>query len=872
MARTRFHLALVASVALALVAGVHRAASAMPAEVTAAVIAQIHAPQELEHQHPSRPGGPVAVEEPTTPSTARAHPELVTVGISNFYDEFAHISEDGVASGLAVEVLKQAAARSGLQLRFVYVPIEVAWDQLADGTVDVLAFQSVAEVRFDDTIYGPPYVVTHGQIYSRPETPRINDPNELSDHRVMVDGNLAKPWLSSHGVSKVLCTRDVLLAIQLLQAGEADYYATTRLAYRTAVKRAGLELNLAEHTIEGPTFSRAFASAFASERQELHGKLLRGIAQVMATPEYPGLYSKYAGEIEPSPVEPGVRRSVVLWGLLAAVVIIAAATTLVVSLRSLVCRQRRALAQSQSRYRQLFEASEDAILVISPSDGRVLDANPAATRIYGWSLDELRAMDIMQITTNREHAEECLREVVSKGFARGYACQHLTKHRGIIQIEASVVLVEAFGQPAFAIYLRDATERLAAAARERAMEARLARTQRLEGLALLAGGVAHDFNNLLMSISGNAELVRLRSKGDPRLEKPTTDIVRAARMATELTQQMLDTAGSTSVKTEPTDLSVVATEIVAALGPRLGTTTRATLELDPALPTLDLDGPRLRRVLMNVLTNAADATTTSGSITIRTGQRHLDQSQLAGAAAGSTLPPGEYLVIEVEDTGEGMSEDVLARIFDPFFTTKPHGRGLGLSVVLGTVRRMGGAVLVRSAAGVGSCFTLAFPADQGRPRVDMKLELHPAEPGPAGGDLPIPAGSRGRALVVDDSIAVMSVTGALLSDLGWEVTTASTVEAARAEVARGGLKLIIADVLMPDGGGTAVLAESRERQPHAAVVFMSGHAPEGSLGALVPDAFLQKPFGLRELETAVAEALTIAHAREQGAVSTVDAA
>ncbi len=821
---------------------------------------------------------PVTLANPEVPSHARTTESsqnpaqqlerfgpgtAVIVGVSNYYIEFASIS-DGEARGLAVEVLRRAAARAGLQIRFVYIPNETAWDRLEDGTVDVLAFQSISEPFFDDVFYGPPYVVTQGRIYARPGTPSANSARELRDKRVVLYGPLARPWLSAEGIEHAKRTNDIWRAVQLIESGEADYFPTTRLALRTSMRRAGKVVELEEHEIQGPNFYRAFTSAFRPEQQELHGMLLKGIAEVMAAPDYPQLYQSYVGELEPRLPEAGVERELVLWGVAGASTIILASLALVYSLRKRVSLQQHALANSQSNYRQLFEASEDAILVIAKSDGRVLDANPAATRIYGWSLDELRSMVITEITTDPGHAAECLGEVISKGFARGYTCQHLTKHRGLIQIEATVALVEAFGQTAFAIYLRDTTERFEAAARERAMEARLAQTQRLEGLALLAGGVAHDFNNLLMAISGNAELVRIRSNGDARFEQPTSDIVRAARLATELTQQMLDTAGSSPVKSEPTSLTTVATELVAALGPRLGTRTPATLELDHALPLLNLDAPRLRRILMNVLTNAADATRAEGSITIRTGRRRLDRAQLASAAAGSTLPEGDFLVIEVEDTGEGMPEEVLARIFDPFFTTKPQGRGLGLSVMLGNVRRMGGAVLVRSKVGVGSCFTLAFPVAATLAGTEAR-QAPGQEPGvtmPPGVDIklakPRAAGEHGRALVVDDSAAVMGVTAALLTDLGWEVTTAATVERAAAELAHGEFRLVVADVVMPGGGGAAVLTASREHQPRAAAILMSGHAPEGSLGTAEPDAFLQKPFGVRELEVAVRDAMDLA--------------
>ncbi len=803
----------------------------------------------------------------------------VIVGVSNYYTEFANI-HDGEATGLAVEVLRRAADRMGIELRFVYVSTDEAWDRLADGTVDVLAFQSVAEWMFDEAIYGPPYVVTRGRLYTRPGTPDVESARDLRGKRVVIDGPLARPWLSSGGVTVTERTNDVARAIDLLVSGEVDYYPTTRLAIQTSLRRANRAVNLQEQPLPGSVFYRAFASAVRPERRELHGLLVKGTSEVMASVEYPALYNKYVGDLEPLQPDDKFDRGSVLWGMAAAALVMLAGIGVMLSLRSSLRRQQRALASSQSSYRQLFEASEDAILVLSKSNGRVLDANPAATRIYGWSSEELRGMTITQITTNPEHAAECLAEVLTKGLSRGYTCQHMTKDRGLIQIEATVALVDVFGESAFAVYLRDSTERLKAAAREREMEARLAQTQRLEGLALLAGGVAHDFNNLLMAISGNAELVRIRSNGDPRFEQPTSDIVRAARMATELTQQMLDTAGSSPVKSEPTSLTTVATELVAALGPRLGTRIPATLELDQALPLLNLDAPRLRRILMNVLTNAADATRAEGSITIRTGRRRLDRAQLASAAAGSTLPEGDFLVIEVEDTGEGMPEEVLARIFDPFFTTKPQGRGLGLSVMLGNVRRMGGAVLVRSKVGVGSCFTLAFPVAatlagteaRQAPGHEPGVTTHP------GVDIklarPRAAGELGRALVVDDSAAVMGVTAALLTDLGWEVTTAATVESAAAELALGEFRLVVADVVMPGGGGAAVLAASREHQPRAAAILMSGHAPEGSLGTDNPDAFLQKPFGVRELEAAVRDAMDLASGKKsaRGSVEPIPAA
>ena len=241
--------------------------------------------------------------------------------------------------------------------------------------------------------------------------------------------------------------------------------------------------------------------------------------------------------------------------------------------------------------------------------------------------------------------------------------------------------------------------------------------QKLESLSVLAGGIAHDFNNLLVGILGNTELARFDLEPGHAVMESLDHIEIAARRAAELTRQMLDYTGKSQIDMRELDLSVVIGEIASDIGAVIPRAAVLRLELEPDLPQVHADAAQITQVVMSLVTNAADALPDGvGTITVRTERARIgpraSKAELAREAheAHGALTEGEYVVIEVADTGHGMSAETRRRIFEPFFTTRFLGRGLSLAAVQGILRGHRGTIEVESVEGRGSHLRVYFPA------------------------------------------------------------------------------------------------------------------------------------------------------------------
>ncbi len=247
--------------------------------------------------------------------------------------------------------------------------------------------------------------------------------------------------------------------------------------------------------------------------------------------------------------------------------------------------------------------------------------------------------------------------------------------------------------------------------REDALAERARQAQRLESLGAMAGGVAHDFNNLLTTIIGNTALIRLDAAAGSEIATAAQSIERAAERAAAISRQMLDYAGCGKFRPEPLDLA----QLVESLQPLLQASlpARLRLRLETAAgqpPTVVADRSQIQQVLVNLVTNAAEATPNDGTVTIRTATVTADEALLAAGANSAALAPGRYAVLEVEDTGSGMDESTRQRLFDPFFSTRAVGRGMGLAVVLGIVRGHHGTLRVHTVPGQGTRLQVLLPA------------------------------------------------------------------------------------------------------------------------------------------------------------------
>ena len=413
-----------------------------------------------------------------------------------------------------------------------------------------------------------------------------------------------------------------------------------------------------------------------------------------------------------------------------------------------------------------------------------------------------------------------------------WVCERTAAHRDGATVTGFVGTVE------------DISAEKAAAADRLRLEVQMQHAQKLESLGVLAGGIAHDFNNLLVGILGNVSVARQDvPEGTPH-EELLADIETAARRAADLTTQLLAYAGKGRFNVLPFDISAAVRETSSLLHSAISKRATLTLHLDDTLPLVAADGTQVRQVIMNLLTNASDALGDhTGDIELRTGTMHADDRYLAGCLAADGVTPGEFVYVEVADTGIGMNRETLARIFDPFFTTKFTGRGLGLAATLGIVRGHRGALHVETALGMGTTFRVLLP-----PADAQGTRRRPTTP--------LAQTTRlGTILVVDDEESVRSVARRMLERSGYRVITATDGdEGLRTFLAEeADIVAIVSDVTMPRMTGIELLAELRRQGKRVPVVLASGYSAESldTAAGDEPPIFVQKPFVTEALLAAI---------------------
>lgn len=386
-----------------------------------------------------------------------------------------------------------------------------------------------------------------------------------------------------------------------------------------------------------------------------------------------------------------------------------------------------------------------------------------------------------------------------------------------------------------------------ARARSLSTEAQLRQAQKMEAIGNLTGGLAHDFNNLLAIVIGNLDILVERKRDDPDVTELGGEALDAALRGADLTQRLLAFARRQPLQPQEVDVNTLVSELMKLLERTIGQNIEISLDLDPALWRTVVDPAQLDAALANLATNARDAMPNGGGLIVVTGNRLLDADY---AAQHADLKPGEYVMIEVSDTGTGMAANIAQQIFDPFFTTKTEGRGtgLGLSMVYGFVKQSGGHVNVYSEPGIGTTFRLYFPRAIGMSGVDRPNAVAQTAPG------------RGETiLVVEDNAALRRVVSRQLRELGYRVLDAESATAATAVLEKESVDLLFTDVVMAGGASGIELArEALGGWPGLKVLITSGF-PEtklnGNGNGPIPAKLLSKPYRKDDLARTIREAL-----------------
>jgi signal transduction histidine kinase/ActR/RegA family two-component response regulator len=740
--------------------------------------------------------------------------------------------------GYMPELSRAIARELGRDVEFVGIELSDPFAALATHRIDIVGLVSITDHLPAAAAGSTPVFIARGAAYTLESHPSLRSSDDLAGQQlVAAAAGVGDLWCSRRGL-KCDAMETLQACFEAVLAGRADFVITTQNNGRFEIDRFGYQ-GLVEIPLDDDEIARPFAYAVRAEDRELLADLNFAIASLDDSGRLDAIYDERMERWQPRTRPASMSRRVIVWLLAGAAGLFVFAGVGQVVLRRELARRTRALRESETKHRAIFESSHDGILLVEPGSLTVVEANARAGALLGLSRALLVGRPL---------------EGIDSQVLTGTAVHVLRAREGAEWIEVSSSRVVLDGREVLLVLARDVGERVRAEEERSKLETQLFHTQKLEGLGLLAGGIAHDFNNLLVGVTGNIDLA-LYSLDDPQQVRQRLEgALRATQRAADLTHQLLAYSGRAKLSEELVDLGTVVDEMVRLLGTSLTDRAKVTLDLAHELPRVFGDGTLIRQVTMNLLTNARDALGSSGGrIAVRTGVVHCDEAYLRGEHVAAEIAPGEYVFLEVEDDGCGMDAATLQRIFDPFFSTKFTGRGLGLSVVLKTVQRHLGAVKVRSSKGKGTSFRLLLPPV---PRAVEAQRFRSIE---------APAALAGRVLIVDDEPLVREVAQRMLESRGWLAIGVESADAALVELAREpSIDAVLLDVTMPGRNGFEVLRELRIARPELPVVMMSGFSTEVvEESGEEPDGFVSKPFTAAVLLEALAAAT--ARRRELGA-------
>jgi PAS domain S-box-containing protein len=508
-------------------------------------------------------------------------------------------------------------------------------------------------------------------------------------------------------------------------------------------------------------------------------------------------------------------------------------------------RAQQALRASEERYREIFEGSLDTLFISTP-EGHLLDINPAGLRLLGYdSKDELLQVDIEELYVDPDVRQSGLDRLAKEEFLRDFELRLRRKDGSQVAVLETTTAVKGESGELFALrgMLRDVTD-------QRALEEQLLRSQRMEAVGRLAGGVAHDFNNLLTVINGRSDLLRSQLDPGSPLVAEVDEIKAAGERAAALTRQLLVLSRRRTSSPQAINLNGLVKSMENLLRRSIGERIELVAHFDPDLANIKADPGQIEQVILNLALNARDAMPRGGRLVIDT----TNVSVTPGSAlALYGLAPGPYVFLRFEDTGTGIDPGIRGQIFEPFFSTKDpaEGTGLGLATVYGIVQQSNGHVRVESEPGRGACFEVYFPAVSDPVESTRKQVAVPSSP----------SGSE-TVLLVEDEAAVRGLLRRFMDGKGYRVLEAADGEEALSVVENeaGRIDLLLTDLVMPGMGGFELAHRLEAKLPDVKILFMSGYS-EGAEAffnsGLVSDAknFLQKPFSTDLLAQRLREVL-----------------
>lgn len=506
-------------------------------------------------------------------------------------------------------------------------------------------------------------------------------------------------------------------------------------------------------------------------------------------------------------------------------------------------KQETELKEKEERYRQLFENSVNAVIIIDHESGLIEDVNSTALKLFNLSREDSRNLKLSDIVVkeNDDDAGELINfESLQEQSSFNYHFKWFKrKDDSVFPGDLYLSRFYTDGKLKVIVAVRDNSER-------KQLEDQLHQAHKMEAIGTLAGGIAHDFNNILGAIIGYTELSMGEAEKNSFLHRNLNEVLVASMRAKDLVQHILTFARQNRTEMRPLQLKLIVKEALKLLRATLPSSIRIIQNIHSAA-TVNADPTQMHQIVMNLCTNASQAMREKGDrIEIALVEASLSRQR---AKMIGLNPRKEYVCLSVKDNGSGMPAGILEKIFDPYFTTKEKGQGtgMGLAVVQGIVKNCGGAIDVQSQPGAGSCFEVYLPVIERSMLVNATAV-----------EKPPPRGTE-RILLVDDEPAVSDMASKMLIKLGYKVTVrTSSIEALELFKSRSAdFDLVISDMTMPNITGDRLAEEMVKIKPEIPIIICTGYSEKiNSRECDMPGVklFAYKPLTFRDLAVAVRHA------------------
>lgn len=512
------------------------------------------------------------------------------------------------------------------------------------------------------------------------------------------------------------------------------------------------------------------------------------------------------------------------------------------------------LREHEKNYREIFNATSDAIFIHNAENGKILDVNQSMLNMFGYSYGDVFQQTMKDLSvgipphTNQE-AVALVRKTIEHG-PQLFEWKSRKKNGEGFWTEVALKSSKVGGQLRVIAVVRDISDRKKAEKEKEEAEVKSRQVQKIEAIGTLAGGIAHDFNNVLAAILGYAELAETKVPAGSSIAADIEQVLKAGNRAKELVQQILAFSHQTKQEEESIQLHPIIKEALKLLRASLPTSIEIKQNIDPNCGAILADPTQIHQVVMNLCTNAYHAMREKGGIlTISLLPAAIERNDLK--VRSLTITPGDYVKFEVSDTGQGMDRDTLDKIFDPYFTTKSigEGSGMGLSLVHGIIKNIGGHITAHSEHGKGATFSVYFPRLKSVPLGDGETETRE----------PIPRRHE-SILFVDDEEIIAQMGRKMLVSMGYRARAFTNTQAALQEFKDQPeyYDLVITDMTMPNMTGSEFAKKLLGLRPDIPIILCTGFSEminEEKAKAIGIREYLMKPVSKIDLAKVIRKVL-----------------